>query len=436
MLLIKSGQVICPDTNLNDKLDLLLDEQGKILAVGSCLNAEGAEVINADGLTVVPGFIDLHTHLREPGEEAKETIKTGTRAAAAGGFTTVTCMGNTKPKLDNSLVISYVQQKAKQDGLVNVFIYGCITKGQEGKELTEMGSLLEQGVVGFSDDGRTVANGRVMRLAMQYGKQFDALFSLHCEDEEICRGGAANEGYVATRLGIPGMPAVGEDLIVARDLLLAEDTGARVHIAHLSTAGSVNLVRQAKKRGVRVSAEVCPHHICLTEEAIMDYNTAAKVNPPFRTEADLNSLLKGLEDGTIDAIATDHAPHTEVEKAKEFTQAPFGISGLETAFSLAYTALVKTKILTMSQLVQKMSLNPANILGLKNKGRISPGADGDLVLLNLDTETVIDVTKFVSKGKNSPFHGKLTAGLPVMTIVNGKIVMRYCEKTKDILFYA
>jgi dihydroorotase len=434
MLLIKSGHVVCPASNLDEKLDLLLDDQGKISALGPCLEMEGAEVINAEGLTVVPGFIDLHTHLREPGGEAKETIKTGTRAAAVGGFTTVTCMGNTDPKLDNPLVISYVQQKAKDDGLVNVLIYGCITKGQEGKELTEMGSLLAQGVVGFSDDGRTVASSRVMKRALLYGKQFDALFSLHCEDEDICAGGAANDGYTATVLGLPGLPAIGEDLIVARDLLLAEEVDARVHIAHLSTAGSVNLVREAKKRGVRVSAEVCPHHICLTEEAIKDFNTAAKVNPPLRTERDLEAILEGLRDGTIDAIATDHAPHTEVEKSKEFTRAPFGISGLETAFQVVYTALVKTNLISLSELVRKMSFNPANILGLKNKGRIALGADGDLVLLDLNKETIIDVTNFESKGKNSPFHGKLTTGLPVMTIVNGKIVMKYIEGSKERQF--
>ncbi|HHV71516.1 MAG TPA: dihydroorotase [Clostridia bacterium] len=435
MLLLKSGWVVCPSSNLNEKLDILIDDQGKISALAPQLEVDGAEVFNAEGLTVVPGLIDLHTHLREPGGEAQETIKTGTRAAAAGGYTTVACMGNTNPKLDNPLVIRYLQQRIKEDALVNVFIYGCITKGQEGKELTEMASLLAEGVVGFSDDGRSVASNAVMRRAMLYGRQFDALFSLHCEDEEICKGGAANDGYAATVLGIPGMPAIGEELIVARDLLLAEETGVRVHIAHLSTAGSVRLVREAKKRGVRVTAEVCPHHICLTEDAIMGYNTMAKVNPPLRTQADIDSIIAGLQDGTIDAIATDHAPHTSIDKAKDFVHAPFGISGLETAFSLAYTALVKTNCLTLPALITKMSLNPAKILGLKNKGRIALGADGDLTLIDLNKETIINPDNFESKGKNSPFAGKSVVGFPVVTIVGGKIIMKYDSTLDQRQFY-
>lgn len=421
-LLVKGGKIIDPANNFSKAADILV-VGGKISAVGQNLCADGAEIIDAQAKLVCPGFIDMHVHLREPGLEAKETIASGTRAAARGGFTGVACMPNTKPVVDSQALVEFIKSRAAAQGVVNVYPIGAITKGSVGGELAEIGDMKLAGAVAVSDDGHPVTNSQVMRLAMEYTKMFDLPVISHCEDLDLVADGVMNEGYYSTVYGLKGISRAAEEVMVARDIMLAELTGARLHIAHISTAGSVELVRMAKKKGLKVSAEATPHHFALTDEVVGSYDTSTKVNPPLRGTDDVKAVKEGLRDGTIDVIATDHAPHAVEEKDVEYNYAPFGIVGLETAVGLAFRELVNPGILSIEELVRKMSCSPARILGL-NKGHLGVGADADITLIDPDRQEIIDVNKFASKGKNSPFGGWKLTGLPVATIVGGRVVMR------------
>lgn len=423
MLLLKGGQVIDPANKINKKADLLI-EDNKIAQVGSGIKVDQkAAVIDVTGKIVVPGLIDMHTHLREPGFEAKETIATGTRAAARGGYTSVACMPNTNPVIDNQAGVQFIRARAAETGLVNVFPIGAITKGSSGVELAEIGDLKANGAVAISDDGHPVSNAQVMRLAMQYAKMFDMPIISHCEDKDLVAEGVMHEGFWSTALGLKGIPGAAEEVMIARDIELAQLTGARVHIAHISTAESVRLIREAKERGLSVTAEATPHHFTLTDEAVKDYDTSTKVNPPLRTSADVEAVKKGLADGTIDVIATDHAPHAVEEKEVEYNYAPFGMVGLETAMGLALRELVNPGFLTIEEVIAKLTINPARILGLE-KGTLTRGADADVAVIDLGFEETVDLSQFETKGKNSPFIGWQLKGLPVMTIVGGNIVMQ------------
>ncbi len=425
-ILITGGHVIDPG-RVNGPADVLV-EDGKIVAVGRDLEAKrGArsggpapQVINAQGALVLPGLIDVHVHLREPGFEYKETIQSGTASAVAGGFTSLCCMPNTYPVNDSQAVTEFILEQARSANNARVFPIGAITKGSEGKELAEIGELKEAGCVAISDDGRPVMNSEVMRRAMEYARAFDLPVVDHCEDLHLAEGGCMNEGVVSTELGLPGAPGAAEEIMVARNIALAALTGARVHMAHISTAESVRLVREAKARGLRVTAEVTPHHFSLTEEAVRGFDTHAKMNPPLRTWADVQALKEGLRDGTIDAIATDHAPHASHEKQLEFAEAPFGVVGLETALSLTW-ALVDEGILSLEAAVAKLTTEPARVFGLP-KGTLAPGADADLVLVNPDAVWTVDPLKLRSKSRNTPFGGWKVKGQVSMTMVEGRIV--------------
>lgn len=424
-ILIEGGSVLDPASGLNEPADVLI-EDGRIVAIKKSGDRKktaeeaGLQRIDATGKLIFPGLIDLHTHVREPGFEYKETIRTATEAAAAGGFTTICTMPNSQPVNDNQSVTRFILNRAKSEGLVQVLPIGAITKGCQGEELAEIGELKETGCVAITDDGNPVEKSSVMRLAMEYAKTFDLPVIDHCEDSLLSEGGVMNEGTVATELGLAGIPAAAEEVMVARNLILAEDTGARFHLAHISTAGSVRLIREAKARGIKVTAETCPHYFSLTEEAVRGYNTHAKMNPPLRTQKDLEAIRAGLADGTIDIIATDHAPHAREEKEQEFSAAPFGIVGLETALSLTMT-LVADGVLTLEQAISKLTTQPAKLLGIE-KGRIKIGEDADLVIFDPDEWWVVDPTQFRSKGRNTPFAGWKLKGRVVMTLVKGAIV--------------
>lgn len=418
-ILIKGGRIVDPGRFVGVG-DVLID-QGKIAAVGPTLSAPaGTTVIDAKGRLVLPGFVDLHVHFREPGFEYKETIQTGSAAAVAGGFTTVCCMPNTNPVNDNQAVTEFMLERAKQAGLANVLPIGAITKGSEGKELAEIGDLRRSGCVAISDDGKPVMNSLVMRRAMEYALAFDLTVVDHCEDIHLAEGGCMNEGLISTELGLPGIPAAAEDVMVARNLSLSELTGARLHLAHISTAGSARMVREAKARGIKVTAEACPHHFTLTEEVVRGYNTHAKMNPPLRTWIDVQAIKEGLRDGTIDVIATDHAPHATQEKQQDFTEAPFGIVGLETALSLTL-GLVEEGVLTLEQAVTKLTAAPAAAFGLK-KGTLEVGADADVVVVDPNEQWEVDPAKFRSKSRNTPFAGWKVKGRVNTTIVGGRVV--------------
>ncbi|MBO8128847.1 MAG: dihydroorotase [Peptococcaceae bacterium] len=421
-LLIKNGTVIDPATDKPFQADVLCVD-GKIAKMAENISSRGVKTIDATGCLLFPGFIDMHVHLREPGFEYKETIASGTRAAARGGFTGVAAMPNTAPVADNAAVIRFILEKAAQSGSSRVYPIGAITKGSQGKELAPMAEMKKAGAVAFSDDGHPVTNAYLMRQAMEYARMLKVPIISHCEDTALAAGGVMNEGYTATVLGLKGIPSAAEEIMVARDILLAEMTGCALHIAHVSTAGSVRLIRDAKRRGVPVTAEVTPHHFTLTEEAVLGYNTNAKVNPPLRTEADIEALKEGLADGTIDVIATDHAPHATHEKDKEFDYAPFGILGLETAVGLIFSELVDKGVLTLNQVACKCALNPARILGLPEK-KLQVGSDADITIIDPNRREIVDPKDFVSLSSNSPFNGFTLKGLPVATILDGRITMQ------------
>jgi dihydroorotase len=404
----------------NGMADVLIDE-GRVVAVGSHLTVPaGAVKINATRRLVLPGFVDLHVHFREPGFEYKESIQSGAAAAVAGGFTSVCCMPNTNPVNDNQAITELMLDRARAAGLANVFPIGAITKGSEGKELAEIGDLRRAGCVAISDDGKPVMNSLVMRRAMEYALAFDVPVVDHCEDLHLAEGGCMNEGAISTELGLPGMPAAAEDVMVARNVALAELTGARLHLAHISTEGSVRMVREAKSRGLKVTAEACPHHFTITEEAVRGYNTYAKMNPPLRTWKDVQAIKEGLRDGTIDVIATDHAPHASQEKQLGFTEAPFGIVGLETALPLTL-ALVDEGVLSLEAAVDKLSTAPAKAFGLA-KGTLAVGADADVAIVDQQEQWEVDPAKFFSKSRNTPFAGWKVKGRVRTTIVGGRVV--------------
>src|SRR5437870_4920205 len=420
-LLIQNGRVIDPANQVDAIADVLI-EGTTIKRVGPKLAApEGVETVDATGKVVCPGLIDIHVHLREPGFEYKETVLTGTRAAAAGGFTAVCCMATTNPVNDTGEVTDYILAKARAEGAVRVYPIGAVTRGLRGEELAELAELAEAGCVAFSDDGRCVMNADLYRRAMEYTLPFGTPVISHAEDQHLSKGAAMNEGVVSTELGIPGAPAVAEDVMVARDILLAELTGAHVHIAHLSTAGAVRLVRDGKARGVRVTAEVTPHHLVLTEEAVRSYDANTKMAPPLRTKRDVEALVEALADGTIDCIATDHAPHALAEKEGEFDQAAFGIVGLETAVSVLLDRLVRPGLLPLATLIARWSRDPARLLNLPG-GTLGAGAAADVTILDLDTETTVDPSRFHSRSRNTPLGGWQLHGGPWMTIVGGELV--------------
>ncbi len=419
-LLIRNGRVVDPAGSVDAIQDLLITGD-RIARLGRGLPPGEATVLDATGKIVCPGFIDLHVHLREPGEEYKETVATGTRAAAAGGFTAVCCMANTHPVNDTRAVTDYIRAKAEGEGVVRVYPIGAVTRNLGGEALAELAELAEAGCVAFSDDGQCVMNAALYRRAMEYTLPFGAPVISHAEDHHLSRGGAMNEGVVSTELGMPAAPAAAEDVMVARDVLLAELTGAHVHIAHLSTAGAVRLVRDAKARGVRVTAEVTPHHLLLTEEAVRGFDANAKMNPPLRTKRDAEAVLEALVDGTIDCIATDHAPHAVSEKEGEFDRAAFGIVGLETAVALLLDRLVTPGLLPLPTLVARLSRDPARVLNLPG-GSLAAGAPADLTLLDPDARWTIDPARFQSKSRNTPFGGWTVTGRPWKTIVGGRVV--------------
>jgi len=420
-ILLKSGRVIDPSTKTDKVLDILISE-GKVALIGKNLKYRKSEIklVDVSGKIVIPGVIDVHTHLREPGHEEEETIASGTLSAAKGGITSVFCMANTHPVIDNQTAVEFILLKAKNEGKVNVFPVGAITKNLEGKEIAEIGELKKAGVVAISDDGNPVMDALIMRRALEYSKMFEIPVISHCEDKNLSGDGVMNEGYVSTLLGLRGIPRESEEIMVSRDIILSRLTQGHLHIAHVSTKGAVELIRQAKKAGIRVTCETCPHYFTLTDEAVRTFDTNTKIKPPLRTKEDIEAIIQGLRDGTIDCIASDHAPHTQEEKNKEYDLAPFGIIGLETLIPLTITYLVKTKKLTLSQAVEKLSYNPARIFGLKNRGTLRPGCIADITVIDIDKEQV--VKDFVSKSKNSPFIGWKLSGFATLTIVNGKIL--------------
>lgn len=425
-ILIRNGNIVDPSQSLEAKQDLLIKD-GRIEAIGKSLKADGAEVFDASGLVVAPGFIDLHVHLREPGFEYKETIETGARAAIAGGFTAVCCMPNTKPVNDNSAVTSYIVERARIANLARVYPIGAITQGSKGEQLAEIGEMKKAGIVAISDDGKPVNDTNIMRRAMEYARDFNLTVVDHCED--CCSPGwSMHEGEYSARLGLKGLPGIAEDLQVSRDVMLAEYTGARVHIAHISTARAVEFVRQAKKRGLPVTCEVTPHHFTLTDAEVFkrQYDTNTKMAPPLRTQADLEAIVEALRDGTIDAIATDHAPHHENEKALEFDKAPNGIVGLETALALACDQLLHRGVISLSRLVELLSCNPARLFDLPG-GTLAAGSIADVTIFDPNKAAVVDARQFKSKSRNTPFGGIELKGTPVATIVDGKFVWRNKE---------
>lgn len=426
-ILIKGGHVVDPKNGVDGIYDVFIDK-GVICDVASDVELDDLgeiEIIDAAGKYVTPGLVDMHVHLRDPGYTYKEDIESGTRAAAKGGITSVACMPNTSPVCDSVAVIEYIKSRAKAVGAVNVYPIGTITKQMKGEELAPIGAFKFAGAVAVSDDGRPVESAGLMRRAMEYADMFDITVISHCEEMSIADG-TMNEGAVAAELGLVGISPAAEEIMVNREITLAETTGCAVHIAHISTAGSVEAVRNAKRRGVRVTCETCPHYFTLTDEAVRGYNTNAKMNPPLRGERDVEAIKAGLADGTIDAVATDHAPHSWDEKSLEFDKAPNGIIGLETSLGLGVKYLVKTGVLTMAELITKMAVNPANILGL-NKGSLKVGATADVIVFDADKEYTVCAENFESKSKNSPYDGFTLCAKPEYTIVGGEIKLNRGE---------
>lgn len=418
-LLIQNARVVDPRQKLDEQLDLLI-ENGRVQRIAKHLDATEETIYDATGLVLTPGLIDVHVHLREPGQEEKETIATGTAAAAMGGFSSVACMPNTVPPLDNESQIQYVMMKARSDAYVRVYPIGAVTKGQEGKELTNFGAMMRAGCVAISDDGKPIDNAQLFRRAMEYAKTFGLPLIDHCEDPSLFKGGVMNEGARSTLLGLKGIPRQAEYVMVARNIALCELTGGQLHLAHLSTKESVALVREAKKRGLPISAETCPHYFTLTEEAVGQYNTHAKMNPPLRTEADRLAVLEGIIDGTLEIIASDHAPHTPAQKAREFDMAPFGIIGLETTLPLVLTHLVNNSKMPLVKAIQALTDAPARLFHLP-VGHLAVGALADITLIDLNQP--VKVSTFASKSKNSPFVGMTLQGQAIATLVQGEFVM-------------
>jgi len=417
-LLIKNGRVVDPAGGIDAAHDVWIAD-GHIHKVGKGLKAPaGAEIIDAAGKVVCPGFIDMHVHLREPGLEYKETIASGTRAAAAGGFTAVACMANTFPVNDNRAVTDYILARAKVEGVVRVYPIGAVTRNLEGKQLAELSEQAEAGCVAFSDDGKCVMNPELYRRAMEYTLPFGTPVISHAEDCHLAHGAPMNEGLVSTELGLAGQPGAAEDVMVARDIILAELTGAHLHVAHISTSGAVRLVREARARGVRVTAEVTPHHLLLTDEAVRSYDPNCKMAPPLRTKRDVEACLEALADGTIDCVATDHAPHATSEKEGEFAEAATGVAGLETAVSLLLDRLVRPGVLDLPTLVARLSPGPARLLNLPG-GSLAPGAAADVTILDLEQAFTVDPAAFHSRSRNTPFAGFTGRGAPWMTLVGG-----------------
>ncbi len=421
-LLIRNGRIVDPAAGYDAIADLLV-EDGIIAGYGPRPDAVGAEVFDAAGMVVAPGFIDMHVHLREPGFEHSETIESGSRAAAAGGFTSICCMPNTQPVNDSVTVTSYIVERAKQNAVVNVYPIGAITKKSAGEELASIGSMKRAGIVAISDDGRPVMNARVMRRGMEMAHSFDLPVIDHCEDLNLSAGGDMHEGLISLKLGLRGIPACSEDIMVARDILLAEATGARFHVAHISSRHSIAMVRQAKALGLPVTSEVCPHHFALSDEDMAPYDSNFKMKPPLRGRGDVGAAIDGVLSGAIDAIATDHAPHPGSEKMQEFERCPFGILGLETAIALALETFVHTGRLPLGKLVEKFTTAPARILRLR-RGTLARGAPADITIFDLDRPWTYDVNRSFSKSRNSPFHGRAFRGGPAATIVNGRFVWR------------
>lgn len=425
-LLIRNAIIVNADKMSKESQDILI-EKGVIVKIASSRGVinhaptDSNKIIDAQGKLVFPGLIDIHVHLREPGREDKETIETGSRAAAKGGFTTIMCMPNTHPVIDNAMVVEAILKEAKRVGLVNVLPIGAISKGQHGEELTDIFELKKSGCAAISDDGKSVANSQLMRLAMQYAKMVGVIPIEHCQDPHLWAGGVMNEGFNSTALGLKGDPGISETVIVARDIELAHYLKARVHLAHMSLKRSVELIRWAKAQGILVTAEACPHHFTLTDEAVKSFDTNTKVNPPLRTQEDVEAIQEGLKDGTIDCIVTDHAPHTQEDKEADFDHAPFGMVGLETSVGLTVTRLVKTEILSWPQMAERMSAAPAKIMGLKGKGTIAEGMDGDITIIDPSKEWEVRKEELVSKSKNSPFLGWKLQGKVEATICGGKI---------------
>lgn len=416
-LLIKNGTVVFSDGV--KKCDILVDGD-KIAKISENIDAAGVKTIDASGLHVFPGLIDMHVHLREPGYEYKEDIASGSAAAVCGGFTQVCCMPNTNPVCDNAAVVGYIVARGKEVGLCKVRPIGAITVGEKGEQLAEIGKMKDAGAVAISDDGRPVSDARIMRLAMEYASDFGLICLSHCEDKSLVDGGVVNEGFNSTLAGLKGIPRAAEEIMIAREIVLAETLHKRAHICHVSTKGGVQLLREAKARGVAISAETCPHYFTLTDDIVLGYDANTKVNPPVREAEDVEAIKEGLRDGTLDCIVTDHAPHHVDEKSVEYNLAAFGISGIETSFALSYTNLVRGGVLTLEQLADRMSTAPARILNLEG-GVLEEGRVADIMLADLNEKYVIDSKKFVSKGKNTPFDGTEVYGKVKYTIVDGKV---------------
>lgn len=422
-ILLQHGRLIDPATKRDDTVDILI-VNGTIGSIKQSIAPQNDHtVVNLKGNVVAPGFIDIHVHLREPGYEHKETIETGTRSAAYGGFTAVCCMPNTNPAIDDESLVTFIQMQAKRvnDGIVDVYPIASVSKGREGKNLSPIAELVKAGAVGLSDDGAPVFDAKIMRRALEYATMYDVPVMQHCEIPELAHGGVMHEGKVSTELGLPGIPGIAEEIMIARDLLLAEYTDSRYHVCHMSTAKSVDLVREGKRKNIKVTCEVTPHHFSVTDEIVRSYDTNTKMNPPLRTQEDIDAIKAGLKDGTIDVIATDHAPHSLDEKEVDYIQAPFGIVGLETAIGLAISELVDQKFLTLSQMIEKLSTNPRRIIGKEIV--IKEGEKANFTFFDPAVQWKVETASFKSKSKNSPFNGRVLKGKAVGIFNNGKILL-------------
>lgn len=425
-LLLRGGRVLDPSTGRDEVADVVIRD-GVIADIARGLGEpDEAEILDCEGAIVSPGFVDVHCHLREPGREDVETIATGARAAAAGGFTTVCAMPNTEPVTDNQAAVGFIIRQGLRAAAARVYPIGAISVGQRGEALAEFGEMVGAGAVAVSDDGKPVASAHLMRTALEYAQTFEIPVIDHCEEPTLARGGSMNEGLMSARLGLKGIPAEAEEIMVARDILLARRTGGHVHLAHVSTKGSVDLIRWGKAQGIRVTAEVTPHHLTLTESAVEGYNTHAKMNPPLRTQADVEALREAVRDGTIDVIATDHAPHHYDAKEREFADAPFGIVGLETALSLIVTELVEPGVLDLALLIERMATVPARLFDLPG-GSLTRGTAADITVFDPAREFVVDPTRFLSKGRNTPYAGRRLRGRALFTIVGGRVVHRLAD---------